>query len=512
MRPENLLLSGFFLLVLAGCCRASDETVPPDSWVYPALRKFELLGLLHLEPSMPYTRCEVEHYVMRVLSALGGGREALTGRQRFLLDRLQAEFAGKSSDPQSREDGPSLLFRDGELFLTLDVAAGGAFRKRIGEKKGEAGGLLVPEILLDLGNGLTVQTSYRVEVAPERDSRERNLKPGPRTRSFRGVTSEYERAVVSFRGSRWRAAAGRDYIHWGNGREDGLVLSRAAGSLDHFLFEFSLGRFKLATFHALLDPGIPRRLAGHRLSVRLPRGIFIGVGETALYAGRSFDFAYLLPFSAYYANQFNEAGDDNILWALDWKVPDIAGFLVYGELLIDDFQYERDPPAPDRLGFNLTLERLFMLGGREIELLASYTYIDIYTYAQEESHHTSYVTGEGNYGFDRIIGSRIGPDSDRWDLRLEFPLHPKLSVSAGGSITRAGEGRNLGEWNPDMDHDPAFPSGEVVKEEEIYLSQVFDFTRGSFLSAGGGWRFVSGGEEEKGDGEGFVFLEMVLDF
>lgn len=510
LSPGGVLLSGFFLIILAGSSLASDETVSPDSWIYPALRTFELLGLVRLEPTIPYSRRQVEFYMDRILSSLKDKEDELSPRQQFVLGRLREEFQGLGAKPGDREDQPVYFLREGNRYFALDFTSGGAFRKRAGGEKVRGEGLLIPGVLVDLGGRITVETTYRVRIEPERDLNVGGRKPSYRLKSFRGVTSEFEKGYLSFRGTRWKVLIGRDYVHWGSGREEGLLLSRSAGSLDQVRASFSIGRFTLSAVHALLDPGYPRRLAGHRLTIRLPRGIYLGIGETVLYTGRDFDFTYLTPVSAFYSNQYGERGDDNILWGLDWKIPVRRRLILYGEVLVDDFQYESDPPAPNRLAVNLTAESLVMLGKSEVELLAAYTFIDIFTYAHKDYILTRYVTGDGDPSMNRIIGSPLGPDADRWDFGAAAPVHPRVVISARGSITRRGESNNLREWDRKEDPNPPFPSGDVTRENIVSLGGVVDLGRGSSLSAGGGWMNMSSSEEDIS--EGFGYLELIWDF
>jgi hypothetical protein len=501
-----------FICMYAQGAFGSDETIIPDSWVYPALRTFELGGYVQLAPSMPYTRKDVERYVEQILSRVGEDGRRLTPRQRFLLERLKAEFLGTSTRPADREDRPLLLYEHEGDFAAFDIAAGGLFAKQVDAEKGEIWGLLRPDLLVGVGGRLTVQTAYRIKIGPERGANMFGSKPSPRERSFRGVTSDYEKGLIYLSGQRWGIRLGRDYMHWGNGREEGLLLSRSAGSLDHVAASLQLGRFDLVAIHAVLDPRLQRRLAGHRVTVRLPRGMCIGFGETVIYASRGLDFAYLLPFGSYYANQYNESIDDNVLWGFDWKVPITRGLVLYGELLVDDFQYERDPPAPDRIGFNMTVEALVTFGEREIELLAGYTYIDIFTYAHKDTLLTRYVTGNADPEINRLIGSSLGPDADRWNARIAMPLHPRLLVSVEGSYSRRGEGSDLREWDRVEDAKPRFPSGEVLEETLVALYQSLDLEEGTYLRTGVGWRFLKGGPDLLDDDNGFFYLELLLDF
>jgi hypothetical protein len=510
IRVVLFLLACPILVVPPVHASTSDETFSPDSWIYPALRSLELAGLVELDPSLPYTRSEIGRYVRIVLAAVRERPDALTPRNRFLFERLEAEFL--AVDPGEREDRPALLMVEEDNLAAIDVSIGALFVKPFDEEDGEVWGIARPQFLLGIGGVVTAEAAYRLRMGPEDGTNIYHSKPSPRERSFRGLTSEYEKGMIHVAGEGWRLGIGRDYIHWGGGREEGLLLSRTAGSFDHLTARLSMGPFDLHAVHAILDPEFPRRLAGHRLTVRLPGGIWIGIGETVLYTGRDLDFSYLLPFGSYYANQYNEAEDDNILWGLDWKLPVMKGLILYGELLIDDFQYERDPPAPDRLGFNVSAEALLTIGGRELELLLGYTYIDIYTYAHKDTLLTSYVTGNGDTEANSIIGSPLGPDADRWNASISTPLHPRFLVTLSGRYARRGEGNDLREWIRGTDPRLPFPSGEVTNETRLSIETNLDLDHGSHMRAAGGWRRMECQERGLDDDSGFFHFELILDF
>lgn len=502
------------LLVVAACllaardAHASDETIHPDSWVYHALRIFELRGLVRVEDAGPLSRREVERSVREIASS--SSAVSLTPHEEHLLKRLSAEFIGTAGEPQRREDPPLAVIRDGERFFAVDVAAGGTIRKVIQRKKGEAVGLLRPSMLLVPGERFTVEAAYRFAMSPERDLDRRTGRPSPRERNWRGLTSDYERAYIAAAGRGWRVQAGRDYLWWGPARPGGLILSSGAGSIDHLAADISLGAFTLRTLHAVLDPRFPRRLAGHRLEIRLPGGIRAGIAETVLYTRRGLDGAYLLPLGSFYANQYNECEDDNILWSIDASVPAARGLILSGELLIDDYQYENDPPAPDKVGFSLAADLLLRPRGHDLLLQAAYTRLGIYTYSHKDSLRTVYLTGTGDEGIDRILGDQLGPDADRWIASARAALHPRAVFSLSWTRVRRGEGNDLREWDWIADPSPVFPSGAVTRETVLFASLDVDLGGGSVAEAGGGWRFLSGRDPDRRDA--FAMLSLLWDF
>ena len=509
---------------LLGCAAvAVAETIPPDSWVYEALRSFELRGLVVLEPTLPYTRDRIETYVGEIARGVASERVELGARQRFLLERLEREFAGKGGRPEDRDDRPALTIRDGERFAAIDATVGGAILKRVDRAQGEANGFGEVAMLAGFGRGIAMETSYRLVMAPEWGNNADGRRPGPRTRSFRGFTGEFERALVSANGAWWEIRFGREYLHWGGDDREGLILSRTAGSLDHFGGRVELGRFALSSFHAVLNRsrGLSdnsRFLAGHRLTAALPRGVFVGVGETVLYGGAGLEWLYSLPLSIFYVTQANErTNSDNVLYSFDVKAPLAGGAVLSAELLVDDIQYERsDDAGPDRIAFTIGVDAQRVMGGREYGLSARYTYVDIYTYEHDSFRslwdpNTNYVAGDGTFPRNALLGSALGPDADQWDLALSCGASERIDCRFEASFIRRGEGNDLRSWRIGRDRNPPFPSGEVLRETRLAAFCSYDLGRGSRVAACGGARFLDGGPADFDSADGFARLELALD-
>ncbi len=493
------------------------ETVSPDSWVYEALRAFEVRGLVALEPTLPYSYTQCEAYTREIVSNVEARGVALGPRHAFLLDRLVRQFVGMRDRPEDRWSKPVYTTREEERFFAMDFVAGGVLQKKPDRDKGEANGMFLPDFLLGFGHGVTMEASYRLVMAPEWDDNAAGEKPSARQRSYRGLTAEFERAVVDAGGERWNARIGREYAHWGSNASEDLVLSRTAGSLDQLGGRIALGPFALSTVQASLDPGgIRRHLAGHRLTIALPRGVFIGLSETVVYANRDFDFMYFIPLSIFYAQQFNEASnEDNILWALDWKVPLRRGLVLHGQFLVDDIQYERGEEAgPDRLGIYAVADALFMGGGRELELSGGYTGVTMYTYGHADG--TQYAAGDGDEAMNPLIGTPLGPDADRGFVRAVLGVSSRSSFAIEGARARYGGGSvpqngSLLEWYPGMENDAPFPSDPVLRVTYAAASLRYDLDHGSYVSAGAGVRHRDGASGDAGGQDNYGWIEVMLD-
>ena len=182
------------VLLMAPAARA--ETVSPNSWIYEALKSFELRGLVALEPTLPYTFDQCEAYTREIIGERRDARRRARAaarvsartpheavRRNARSARGSMEQAGLYGAARRSGSPPSI------------VSVGGSVRRNPDQKKGEANGLAVPGILVGFGHNVTMETSYRLRMAPERGDNVPGAKPSARLRSYRGVTAEYERAA-----------------------------------------------------------------------------------------------------------------------------------------------------------------------------------------------------------------------------------------------------------------------------------------------------------------------------
>jgi hypothetical protein len=522
-------LSGFFAamifgaaVILAGAIFVASavraETVPPGSWAYEALKSFELRGLVRLEPTSPYTFEQCETYTREIAANVEKEHVVLGPRHAFLLERLTKQFVGTRDRPEDRWSKPVYVVREDERFFAMDFQAGGIVQRKPDEEKGEADGLFNPDFLVGFGHNVTMETGYRVVMTPERGSNANDQKPSARLRSYRGLTAELERSVLDAGGSWWEVRVGREYMNWGSIPGEGLILSQTAGPLDHAGARFDLGPFEMSTCQVSLDDATRRHLAGHRLTVALPRGAFLGVSETVVYASRDFDYKYLSPLGIFYAQQFNEGTNvDNVLWSFDWKVPLHRGLIFYGEFLVDDLQYQRGADSgPDRLGMCYAADALFMVWGRELELSGGYTFISRFTYAH--SGGTQYVAGNGDVSMNPLLGFSLGPDADRDFIKATLGVSSRTALTLEGASTRYGAASvpaqgDLLDWLPGMGNGHTFyVSGPILYAKYVSALLRYDLNHGSFVSAGAGVRYRDRDADDVHRKDNIGWLELVMDF
>jgi hypothetical protein len=345
-----------------------------------------------------------------------------------------------------------------------------------------------PSLTLHLNKRTTYDVRYRLIFGPEREDRARNEKPSPRERSFKGLTSLFERSYITVHMDKMTLFFGREYTDWGPSPGGNLLISQTAGSFDQIGARASFQRFRWSVFHALLSAEFRRYLAGHRIEARFGK-LHLGISETVVYADREFDPIYALPLASFYANQFGERGDDNVLWSVETKYAPVNGVLLYGSFLIDDFQFERAAGAPDKLAFDVGA-KFGLLQPAPITVRMRYRYVDIYTYTHRDSMN-AHLTGTGSVEQgDPLIGGTPGPDSDEWSADVSTFPRRDLTVTFHFLLRRLGEGNDFRNWIMPMESFPPFPSGTVERTMDLGVSVLWELGGNSNVSLGYNRAFV----------------------
>ena len=459
------------------------EFIPPEHWTYPALKRFETLGLVLLPSDALFTRPDVIGYVEEILKNIEDEEVTVTARDRFNLDRLEKEYSSieAQENPKSRFDPPVIYATEEPIYLEGDVALSLNPVKPLLDPKWAFFVTGNPALRLHFGDWVTWEVRYLLAYGPERDDRVDKGKPSRRTKSWRGLTALYERAYLNYEWQRritlfW----GRDYTNWGPSENGNLLIADTAGSLDKWGGRVRFKNILFSFLNATLSPSADRRLAAHRLEFTWGRAV-LGVNEAVVYAGRGFDPIYLLPLSSFYSNQYSEAGQDNVMWSFDGKWSATRNLLLYGSFLIDDFQFETGEPFPNKLAFDVG-GRIALSNPLTATFRFQYRYVDIYTYTHMDSA-TYWVTGEVDLTLDNPLGALQGPDSDTAFLNMELYPIPSLTTTLSLTLQRRGEGNDYRMFQPGDPTNPPFPSGVVERIAGVGLGIEWELPRNSSVGA-----------------------------
>lgn len=505
-RIAAAILAGGLILALipvrAGAL--GQEFIPLENWSYDAVERFEALGLCVVPEDRPLTRTEFTELVDQLTRNAFDRR--LSPRDRYNLERLEKEFTNFASrgDAQHRYDPPTFYLQDTPVTLEGDVDIIGAMER---VATGDDTELFIrsnPDFKVHYGNRLTYNVRHRWEYGPEHEGRRDGQRPDPRRRSFRGLTSEFERSYVIAAWEKAHVFIGREAVDWGPADWGNLITPGAAHTLDQIGFRLRLKMFRLSAFHARLSPLSERYLAGHRLEIRLGNTI-LGLSETALYAGKGMESIYSFPLASFYGNQFNErSNDDNITWAFDVKSRVFDRVVLYGGVLIDDFQYEREGD-PDKLAFDVGARAAFQTPV-PVTVRGRYRYVDIFTYTHFDSL-TRYLSGEADPSRgDVVLGGAPGPDSDVWNLEVEWFPRRNAVVTVEAFGQRVGAGNDFRAHVKGEEPDPEFPLPVVERTMGYSGSLTWEFDRNRYAVGEVGWEKVENiGHVSGADDDGVSF-------
>jgi len=481
-----LALAGVLLAFATTAAAIGNELIPLDDWSYKAIERMEALGLCLLPDDRPFSRTEMSDIVTEISKKAFDRR--LSARDKYNLGRLEKEFTEFSSrrDPQYRYDPPTFYVQDSPLVLEGDVDIGASFERAfLGDD--EVFLKSSPQFRIHIGERVTMDARYRFVFGPEHGDRARDNKPSRREKSFKGLTSLYERGYTIVGFDKLHVFFGRAEIDWGPGHIGNLITPGQNLTVDQLGFRIRLKRFRLNFFHGQLSPVSSRYFAGHRLEFRIANTV-VGVSETTVYHDKDVDPLYMFPLVSFYANQFNERGnDDNVLWAVDAKTTLRSVATLYASLLIDDAQFEREDGAPDKLALDVG-GRVAISNPVEMTFRGNYRFVDIFTYTHKDSSN-NYVGGEGlpDEG-DALLGGEPGPDGDAW--RLEAEYYPRPNMVAGVFVfrERRGEGEDFRPHITGDDPDPDFPSGTAQHTHGFGATVRYEFDRNR--TVGAAWSYA----------------------
>ncbi|HEX5132031.1 MAG TPA: hypothetical protein VFX92_06050 [Candidatus Krumholzibacteria bacterium] len=460
---------------------AGNERIASGNWSYPAVERFETLGYCTLPEDRPFSRHEFAALVATIADNAAGAD--LSARDRYELDRLVREYGtGSAPGPRERYDR-SWFVEDDPLAAEADVTVYPYLQQAPFSSEAEAYVGIDPEFRLHVGERVTYEVRYQLLYGPEHGDRARNQKPSRREKSFKGLTALFDRSYVLTAWDHIHLLVGRDYVDWGPSADGGLIVPGERYSIDQIGARVFFKMFRFDFFYGQLFTDPERYLVGHRLEATFGRTV-VGLSETVTYGGRGPDMLYALPVAWFYANQFNErTNSDNILWAVDAKTTPLDGITLYGSMLIDDFQFERDEGYPDKLalegGFRFVPARPLGLA-----LRGRYRRIGTYTYSHTDSLSV-YVSGGAEIDAgDTLLGGEPGGDADAWRLDADVFPRAQLRVNLAAFGTRLGEGNPIRVFTLGSDDPtPPFPSGLVRKTTGFAVGARWEFDNDRWVGA-----------------------------
>lgn len=456
------LLCKFFLFLFPVFTSFAQElNVPIEHWSSSVLDRFEVKGRIGLLPiSRPWNREIVKKSVSRQVGGMSSG-------DYWLFEKLKEDFIDGLWEKRKRKyaDKPAFVFDSGQEHAGVDLN----FFQEVNSKKDNSTKGFTEMNLSGLGehhSGFAFEEAMRFnhEGGFKKDD---TIFSRVGVRTWRGGTASVDRAYFAMRLPIFgiRMEVGRDNQWWGPGRKGTLIVSNNS-HFDMISISGKFNRFRGYFFASVIDNVKQKYISGHRIVLEVPLRTQVGISEVVVYQGRNPEPIYLNPLIPYYLAQHNLFSDDNILWSVDFSSIPFYGLKLYGEILIDDYQYEQNPPAPNKLGYLGGLYFIDPLYVNGLDFRIEYTRINRWVYSHRESSNV-YIN-EGKY-----IGHWLGPDSDLLFFKISNKAIKKLAIELSYEIERHGEARDpYSSWSPKIDPKTRTLTG-IVEKTQRTTGEIF---------------------------------------
>ncbi len=192
--------------------------------------------------------------------------------------------------------------------------------------------------------------------------------------------------------------------------------------------------------------------AFHRLSFDLRPNINIGINEMVVFdridstQSNQFDFNYLNPVIFYRSIESNLGSRDNSLMALDfsWRIK--YRYVVYGQLLVDEFNLKYIKTEPNwwgnKYGYQLGVRGINAFKIKNLDLLAEYNHVRPYTYSHKR-------TTQSYSHFNQALAHPLGANFSEAIFEVKYSLGRKWYLQSSLIFARTGRdsflnGRNYG--------------------------------------------------------------------
>jgi hypothetical protein len=450
----------FFFLLLVWSSETSYPTcledISLDNWVYGDLEELHTAGLLpDLHKNIrPYSTGDIVSSLKEIRQKMNTGELKLDEDQLWLIQRLEEKFKYELEEPYSQES--KMKYGIDPLFYLYQEKDSTTFRFKM---RFEGAIQLKDKFLLK-----------ERAVIDNQSDRETDYYVGEWKKNLVGAMDEAY-ALIDLR--YLKLFFGREALAWGPSFKDNLLLSNHFPPLDMLKLESEIGSFELLYFTTILDQKqVPdgnwakRYFSAHRLDWKSNFGLEIGLSEVILYGGsnRNIEPYYLNPLLPYYAEQFNHDTDDNPLWSIDFNVV-FKSKELYGELLIDDFQYDFKT-EPQQIGYKFGMNWHEPFELKRTFLNLEYTRINRWVYGEYPSWNI--------YTYHNVgMGSFLGPDADDISFRILHHLNRDFSFSVSLEYKRKGEGRIDEAQEPAVPFPESFPSGIVEYTKGVNMTSFY---------------------------------------
>ncbi len=448
-----LLLTGFVFLLSAPASALVSNTIPLESWVYPALEKLEGLGLIDsaMAGTRPFTRLEALRQVQEaqnniaVVKAPAVAPEIIDRLLSFLDDELQDGAGGNSYFKPLRELRLDYLYKDGQKS---GIPATNARQFALNTNNNgvdyseQHNAQLIFESEARLGKSLLLSVRPLLEFQQDGASGSAHLLHG--------------KAALAL--GPFEVSVGRQSLWWGQGRHGSLILTNNAKPLDMvritnpsplllpWIFKY-LGPFRFDVFWSELDEDrvVPEPyFAGLRFNAKPLPWFEIGASRTVMFGGEGQPSIGADEFLTILGGKNLEGGEDtsNSIAALDarLRLPFLWGAEIYGE-------YGGEDEAGQFFSKQAWIAGLYLPriepSGRLSLRLEYADFSKTYNNFSPWYRHSLYNSGYTYEG--QLMGHHVGGGATDLSVELQMFLSNKLTVSLLADYEQRGFDQDIKE-------------------------------------------------------------------
>jgi len=473
----------------------TNEPLVNSEWVYFALEKLETAGFARsFFLSKPLGREEIARIVSDIKGQIADGRIKPNIYEEQLIKKLEAEFVVNQAS--ERKFG----YR-GSLTGWGDRQDYGASDNKIFDEYSLA---LRASAAYHPHRNVTLYEELSIDREVEKEGDQGDT-ASTRLREWKlGYTADFQKGYLLYHLSfkkpevisegQFEALLGRQSLFWGPGYSGSLILSDNSPPFDMIFASAKLSNFKFMTFSTQLDMMwhehgsadsiydplyrylATRYLSAHRIDWSVNKKLEVALSEAILYGGetRNMELRYINPIMPYYANEYNSYLDDNVMICFDIVLKPVKRLKLYGQLLIDDYSYEKvfryaewDPNA---LGYLAGIYVNSPPYARKCDFRAEYTHIDTWAYSHrvDENQYT-------HYGW--VIGHSLGPDARQIFFEIRRIITADIYLKL--NYTYRQWGRSKAYRSPGEGYkETTFPSEPVTSQSTFGAQVLWETIRG----------------------------------